>query len=531
MLRSGELLDQKYLVGRLLGSGGMGSVYVAQHVVIGKRVAVKFLHAEYAENSALVERFQQEARAAAAVGHRSIIDIYDLGRAPDGAPYLVMELLDGESLAATMAREARLPAGEAVEIAIHALSALAAAHRKGIIHRDIKPDNIFLERTLSPSPIVKLLDFGISKMSQAALTHATRTGVALGTPHYMAPEQARGELDLDARVDVYAMGVILYEALTGQVPFDAPNYNALLIRVVQTEAVPPRQLRPDLSPELEAVVLRAMHKDRDRRYRRAEDLLEALLPFQEAVRPDRIVAMPAERPSPVPPAAPTLADDTRAVDARAETAISGAHATLTPQAWTTSVDPLAASGDPPPAARRRGIWIAASGAIALGIAAAVIVPAWLGQGPPPSGAAQTPGPPPTGPLAPSPPTVAPPSPLAPPASALAAVPPGPGPSRADVAVIEIADLPVGALVSLDGARVRDLPIRIPRSDVMVRLRVEVEGRAPFDELLTPNRDQTVSVRLGPAPVPRARTVRVGAEPARPAPTKSRAFRDTTEFGP
>jgi len=200
---------------------------------------VKVLHATHATKKDSIRRFQQEARAAGAIGHPNICGVMDLGTLDDGSPYIVMERLQGETLAERVAAEAGLPFDDVIDILVQVLSGLVAAHEQQIVHRDIKPENIFLTRRVGCPPLVKVLDFGVSKMTgplgasvrQEDLA-LTRTGMVMGTPYYMAPEQARGERDLDVRVDLYACGVILYEALTGRRPFVALNYNALLVQIL-----------------------------------------------------------------------------------------------------------------------------------------------------------------------------------------------------------------------------------------------------------------------------------------------------------
>ena len=207
-----------YEVKSLLGEGGMGAVYIAQHPVIDRKVAVKVLKREFAENQALVHRFFNEARAANAIRHPNIIVVLDVGTLADGLPYLIMPLLEGESLAARIGRSGRLSVGDAVEHASQAASALAAAHRKRNVHRDLKPDNIFLVPDLETPgrERVKILDFGIAKLSQelSGTGARTGTGAVMGTPPYMSPEQCRGiTSEIDQRTDIYALGIILYEIL------------------------------------------------------------------------------------------------------------------------------------------------------------------------------------------------------------------------------------------------------------------------------------------------------------------------------
>jgi serine/threonine protein kinase len=273
----GVTLSGRYLVTRKVGQGGMGAVYEATHTLIGKRVAVKVLLEKYARREAIVQRLEQEARLASSCQNEHIIDITDFGTTDDGRTFVVMEYLDGESLAEKLSRETRLPEQRILRIIAQAASALAAAHAKGIVHRDIKPENLFLLRR-KEQDFVKVVDFGISKSLRASdeaeeQPRLTQTGMVLGTPLYMSPEQARGDDELDARVDIYALGVIMYEASTGRVPFIGNNYLSVISQVLNEDAKAPRQLRPELSEEFEAIVQRAMSKDRDERYPSALDLL------------------------------------------------------------------------------------------------------------------------------------------------------------------------------------------------------------------------------------------------------------------
>ena len=273
----GVTLSGRYLVTRKVGQGGMGAVYEATHTLIGKRVAVKVLLEKYARREAIVQRLEQEARLASSCQNEHIIDITDFGTTEDGRTFVVMEYLEGESLAECLSRETRLPEQRILRIISQAASALAAAHAKGIVHRDIKPENLFLLRR-KDQDFVKVVDFGISKSLRASdeaeePPRLTQTGMVLGTPLYMSPEQARGDDELDARVDIYALGVIMYEAVTGRVPFIGNNYLSVISQVLNEEPKPPRAIVPELSEEFEAIVMRAMDKERSARYATANDLL------------------------------------------------------------------------------------------------------------------------------------------------------------------------------------------------------------------------------------------------------------------
>jgi tRNA A-37 threonylcarbamoyl transferase component Bud32 len=272
----GELLVERYEITRKIGQGGMGAVYEATHKLIGKRVAVKVLLDKYARKDQIVARLEQEARLASSIGHEHIIDITDFGETHDGRTFVVMEFLDGESLGACIQREGHLPEQRAIRIAYQIAGALHAAHEKGILHRDIKPENVFLLKRKGED-FVKVVDFGISKSLRTGedeehSPRLTQTGMVLGTPLYMAPEQARGADELDRRIDVYSLGVILYEMVTGQVPFQGNNYLNIISRVLNDEPRPPREMRPELSQEFEDVILRALEKEPDNRYASCEDL-------------------------------------------------------------------------------------------------------------------------------------------------------------------------------------------------------------------------------------------------------------------
>jgi serine/threonine protein kinase len=272
----GSTLSGRYHVTRKVGQGGMGAVYEATHTLIGKKVAIKVLLEKYARREAIVQRLVQEAQLASSIRNEHIIDITDSGTTEDGRTFMVMEFLEGESLAECLARETKLPEQRILRIASQASFALAAAHAKGIVHRDIKPENLFLQPR-KEQDFVKVVDFGISKSLRASeeedAPRLTQTGMVLGTPLYMSPEQARGDDELDARVDIYALGVIMYEAATGRVPFAGNNYLSVISQVLNEEPTPIREIRPEISDEFESVVLRAMAKNKADRYPSANDML------------------------------------------------------------------------------------------------------------------------------------------------------------------------------------------------------------------------------------------------------------------
>ena len=277
-LNTGDLIDGKYRIVRLLGEGGMGAVYEGENTRIHRRVAIKVLHAGVASNGDAVARFEREAQAAGRIGSEHIVEVLDLGQLPDGERYMVMEFMDGESPSSRIHHSGRLTAAQVYPIAVQMLEGLGAAHAAGIIHRDLKPDNVYLVRSKKgQSDFVKLLDFGISKFSAVGGEFSmTRTGAVMGTPYYMAPEQAKGAKDIDTRVDIYAAGVILYEAVSGQVPFNADTFNELIFKIVLESPPPVEQVAPGLDPAFAAIITKAMARDLNERFASCAEFLAAL---------------------------------------------------------------------------------------------------------------------------------------------------------------------------------------------------------------------------------------------------------------
>jgi eukaryotic-like serine/threonine-protein kinase len=296
-----------YQVDAAIGSGGMAEVYVAHHLVFPRKAALKVLQERFSRNEDIVQRFINEARAANAIHHPSIIEVIDAGRLEgSGAPYILMEYLDGESLGARL-RFGRLSLRDAVRITIKTAEAVAAAHDKGIVHRDLKPENIFLVRRVGTRPSVKVLDFGIAKLrSDVASTLAqTQVGMIMGTPQYMSPEQCRDASTVDHRTDIYALGVILYEMACGKPPFHAAvGWTDIMASHIAVAPEAPRKLVADLPVAVEAVILRCLAKSPDERFRSMRGLVDGL----RAALPDNGSgpAMLAVKAPTTPPAARAL---------------------------------------------------------------------------------------------------------------------------------------------------------------------------------------------------------------------------------
>jgi serine/threonine-protein kinase len=309
---AGHTIAGKYRFLAILGEGAMGTVWEAEDIAHGRPVAVKVLDAGNA-TATRIERFYQEVQATKKIRHINICPVEDVGSLEDGSPFLVMERLIGETLAQRLAREGALPIEDVLDILNQMLSGVGAAHARGIVHRDIKPENVFLTPGVGSRALVKILDFGASKVLAETgdeELHLTGTGNVIGTPFYMSPEQARGEQNLDARVDLWACGVVMYEALTGQRPFVAKNYNALLLQIVTTNPRPAHELRPGLPRAVDPILRRAMATKRERRYASAalfqrdlaslrsqlgtEEGLSALLHWSVDELPTEIRSVPRE---------------------------------------------------------------------------------------------------------------------------------------------------------------------------------------------------------------------------------------------
>jgi eukaryotic-like serine/threonine-protein kinase len=512
------MLDDKYRIERLLATGGMGAVYLGVHVGLRKRVAIKVLNPQL--NSApMLERFHREAITASQIGHEGIAQVTDLGTSAEGEPFLVMEYLEGESLASRLKTTGPLPVEDACELGCAILSPLAAAHQAGIIHRDLKPDNVFLVRQ-SRGEMVKLLDFGISRAKgQDASFRLTTTGLVLGTPYYMAPEQARGDSEVTIGADLYSFGVMLYEMLIGVVPIRADNYNQLMYRVMTGEYIWPRQLRRDLPEALEQIIVRAMALEAANRPSSAHELEAALMPFCRQVFRDAATGRLSA------PGLPFRSSTQRRADALVPPTVPGDPAAERnanrswPQstgAGSSSVRTASGPGSVPgmtgpgavmpavgtsPAPRSRTAVIALGLAIAaVGIGIAVVIG---GRGDPPA----TTGPPPatTAPATATPPAATPAAgttPTAPPAHTEPAPPQHVEQPAAPAKItLRLAIEPAGATITLDDAPVTGPELVVPRDAKQHHLRITAAGYLPDDETVSFDESQRLVVQLKKAAAP------------------------------
>jgi serine/threonine-protein kinase len=275
--RVGAVLDHKYEIVRLLAQGGMGEVYEARHTKIGRRVAVKFLHVHYAKHPGLARRFENEAKAAGGIEHENIAAVYDVGALPDGTQYLVMDFLDGEDLEAILSREGTLSLSRAADLVMQACQGLDAVHRRGIVHRDLKPANLFVTKRADKAELVKVLDFGIAKLRHPeGGVQETHGGTALGTAYYMSPEQVRADRDIGPASDVYALGVIFYELVSGMRPHDGDSLLQILHRILTQPPTPLEQVCPGLPSRAYDIVGKAMAHNPADRFRSATEFAQAL---------------------------------------------------------------------------------------------------------------------------------------------------------------------------------------------------------------------------------------------------------------
>jgi eukaryotic-like serine/threonine-protein kinase len=477
----GKVLGGSYHLVRLIGEGGMGAVYEAEHIRLPRRFAVKLLRAEVGADPVAIERFRREADIASSIGHEHIVDVVDFNVTGAGVPYMVLELLEGEDLGTRIKRNGHLTPAELRPILDQVAEALDAAHSRGVIHRDLKPQNLFLCKRGGRDDFIKILDFGISKIVHSPSV-VTQAGTVFGTPNYMSPEQAQGPgVDLDPRTDVFTLGVVCYEALTGQLAFDGSSAAATLYKVCHTDPIPPHSLVADLPPAVEAVVMRAMAKAVEDRWQSARQVAAA---FTAAVEGK---PLPAEIPSDgilhVRPAVPD----------------TGAQPTTTspitqPARTRAPVGKRILGGAALACALAGGYWLYA------GFASNVIQrqPIRLAE---PSGVPQPRDVPPASPVSPAPPAVA----ARPSASAHAAV------------GVRLLNLPQGARVQVDGVVVPDNPLKLAYGPIAREIRVTSDACAPFVRQLVPLDDAELVVPCEPPPAPRPRSKSRAAVDAKPAP--------------
>lgn len=363
----GTVLLGKYRVDRVIGYGGMGIVLAATHVQLQDQVAIKLLHAEVASKAQRVARFLREAQAAASLRSENVVRVFDVGQLESGMPYMVMELLEGQDLASGPIGPG-LPVEDAVDYVVQACDAMAVAHARGMVHRDLKPANLFLVRDEHGIPTVKILDFGISKLKRPTRDDFTLTEAkeVMGSPLYMSPEQVRSARDVDSRADIWSLGTILYELVTGQTPFEGESLGAVLYAVVSDNPQPMTALRVDVPSGLSAVVARCLEKNPAHRYPTARELQQALLPFASV----RSQAKMALRASSMPPS--VLSGTPSAVPSVLPAAVPPAPVgARTSAAWTGT-----AAGMVRTVGARSPRWAVALGALAL-LAAIAFVVLWL----------------------------------------------------------------------------------------------------------------------------------------------------------
>jgi serine/threonine-protein kinase len=359
-LAIGQTLDTKYRIVRVIGVGGMGTVYEGEHTLIRRRVAIKVLAEDSSRTPDSLRRFEREAQAAGQIGSDHILEVLDVGTTEDGHRYMVMEYLEGETLAARLERVGRMTPAQIAPLARQILAGLAAAHDARIIHRDLKPGNVFVLREKAGlRDFVKLIDFGISKFEQPGVpSRLTQSGAVLGTPYYMSPEQARGKA-VDTRSDLHACGVILFEAVTGRMPFEGGNFNELMFRIGTGKRPSARDFVPDLDPRFEAIIERAMRLRARERYQTANEFAKDL---ERWMRDNSLSTTTGDIVlsdlGPLLPPAPEL--DRAAATVAADPASQDRRRTVT----NASVDTLSPTG----LRNRRWRWVALAAGAACGFA-------------------------------------------------------------------------------------------------------------------------------------------------------------------
>jgi serine/threonine-protein kinase len=453
----------EYTVESKLGQGAFGKVYKAAHPLIGKIVAIKVLGRRFSVDPEMVSRFVAEARAVNQIRHRHIIDIFSFGQLEDGRQYYVMEYLEGEPLDVRLERDHRLSLSDALPILRGVAKALDAAHAKGIAHRDLKAENVFLANDPDGGVFPKLLDFGIAKLlaNDEGQKHKTRTGMSVGTPYYMSPEQSRGR-DVDHRTDIYAFGVLVYLVLTGKFPFDGDDFMSILMQQVTADAKPLSSHVPELTEQIDDVVAWLLRKEASER---PENLRTAMRALEEAGAKAGLIAAAASSPWDVQ---------------------TGPVGTVT---VPPNVSRAAPTGEGLPMQRSRAPLYAIIAALAIGGAVAVWFALKPGDEPPGAPKAAAPAP------APAPAPTPAPAPAPPPAPA-----PTPPPAPASV-IVTIKGVPDGTEVLAGGKTIAAAPgpVQLPHASDATVLTFKADGYVTASRTVVPDKDQTLDVGLKAKP--------------------------------
>lgn len=521
----GQILGDRYRVVRPLGAGGMGMVLLARHTILKKLVAIKVIDCSQIAGADAASRLFREAQAAAATGHPNIIDVIDVGVSTLGDPYLVMEYLDGEDLSSIVAREGPMAVAGACAVLEPVLLALAAAHEHGIVHRDVKPQNIFVARKAGGEFQVKLIDFGVAKVTTPGLSPLTRSGQVLGTPSFMSPEQAKGA-EVDTRSDIYSVGVILHHLLTGKTPYGEANYHALLHRIATGE---PTLATDDLDPYLGSVIRHCMEREPAARPQTAADLLKALERVNEWEKRGSALRAIGEQLLLPPVVTPLEFEEDRPSQLVSSSAPAGFIRSIAPEAVAsrsqglgleaTMATPGASAAPPPRNVDRRANW----SAIGMVAVVSVSVGLWYGvhlvRDAEPHRSQ------------PAPLTVAAPTPLAtldetPELEPLAIAPDAP-----KTVEIRVEGIPEEASITVEGQPVLANPFRVNYSKTPVTIRAERSGYVPTQAQIVPDQDRVIHARLAPRKetTSRAQTLTpasASGEELKPAPTMGRSGRDS-----
>jgi eukaryotic-like serine/threonine-protein kinase len=516
--KAGDVLAGKYRVERILGVGGMGIVVAAEHLELGQQMAIKMMLPGGMQDPQAVARFLREARSAAGLTSEHVVRIFDVGTLESGAPYMVMELLRGQDLSQMLLNFGRLGIKEAVDYVVQACHAIGEAHAKGIVHRDLKPSNLFLTERSDGSPLVKVLDFGISKAASSEIggqpaPSLTATSAVMGSPLYMSPEQVRNARHVDARADIWSMGVILHELLSGAPAFQADTLPGICAAIIADDAAPLRTLRDDIPMELEAVVTRCLQKDVRKRFQTTRELMAALRPLASSImqaafssalsppinatmRSDREPAIARSAPRTPPSSALAMASSATAVAPSGSVVTGGHTGPREPAGSMTAANVTVASRAPPRPAPRKGSGLAiALGGVAVAVGAAALFVAT--RHPAGTAAGQ----------------------VALPTAALSA------PTVRRAFTLTIDSNPSGADLLEGDARIGTTPIQISVDNESVRtaprkLAVQREGFLPYSIVQGPSDDNVrLFASLVPAPADTAAPAAKNPAPARPAVAK------------